>query len=105
MVTNRMLQFDELIQKELSDIIHAEIPDVFSVTQVHVSKDLAHAKVWISAYTDVEKIVKRCQEMAKDLRKELSQRVRARKVPALYFVSDLTEEKAGKIEKLLKDIK
>jgi len=99
-----MLQFDELIQKELSEIIHNEIPDVFSITQVHVSKDLAHAKVWISAYADVEKIVSHCQSISAEIRKELSQRVRARKVPALYFVSDLTEEKASKIEKLLKEI-
>lgn len=106
MVTSRMQQFDELIQREISTEIRELFPDqIISVTQVHVSKDLAFAKVWISSIHNIEEIVKKCNLEAKIMRKHLSQRVIARRVPRLYFVSDLTEEKASRIDELFKQLK
>ena len=106
MVTNRMQKFDELIMREISMMLRELFPgQIVSVTQVHVSKDLSFAKVWVSARENVEKVVSRCRAHAKEMRAELSQKVVARRVPSLYFVSDLTEEKAEKIDKLLEEVK
>lgn len=106
MVTDRMKQFDELIKRETSLILQEFFTDkIFSITQLHVSKDLSFAKVWISSFREVDGLVKSFQEKSKEIRKELSKRVIARRVPSLYFVADKTEEEASKIEKLLSDIK
>lgn len=106
MATDRMLQFDELIKREVSKELARIFPDeIISVTQVHVSKDLSFAKVWISSYRNLDELVKHCKKVAPEIRKSLAKNVVARRVPSLYFVADKTEEKAGQIEKLLSKIK
>jgi ribosome-binding factor A len=106
MVTPRMQKFDELIKRELSREIQALFPDSFiSITQVHVSKDLSFAKVWLSSTKDIDQLVKEVRFEAANIRKNLSQKIVARRVPSLYFVSDKTEEHAQKIENLLSKIK
>ena len=105
MVTNRMQKIDKLIFRELSSELLRLFPDrFFSLTQVHVSKDLSFAKVWVSSRVEPEKLVEEFQSIASDLRKTLAKKVIARRVPSLYFVADLTEEKAEKIDKLISEI-
>jgi ribosome-binding factor A len=106
MATNRMQKFDELILRELSKEINYRFPDkIVTITQVHVSKDLSFAKVWISSYMGAEEIVKELRDIRTDLRHHLSKVTVARRVPSLYFVPDLTEDKAQKIDRLLDQIK
>lgn len=106
MVTNRMQKFDELVTRELANELRERFPDrFFSLTQVHVSKDLSFAKIWVSAVNDIDGLVKEFQLQAKDIRMVLSKRIVARRVPSLYFVADKTEEKAERIDKLLEEIK
>lgn len=106
MVTSRMQKFDELILREVSEQLRELFPDkIISVTQVHVSKDLSFAKVWLSSYQNISEIVVKAQQNAGSIRKELSKKIIARRVPSLYFVSDLTEEKAEKIDKLLNELR
>ena len=105
MVTNRMQKFDELILQELSKELLSRFPDnIFSLTQVHVSKDLSFAKVWVSSIKDPTLLVKEFNDISKDLRKELSVKVIARRVPAIHFVVDDTEEKAEKIDNLFREL-
>lgn len=100
-----MLKIDEMILREVSKELLRLFPDDFSsITQVHVSKDLAFAKVWVSSVKDIDKKVERYQHHAKEIRKSLSQNVIARKVPSLYFVADKTEEKASHIDCLIEEV-
>lgn len=106
MVTTRMQKFDELVQREIAKELLSIFPDqIVSVTQVHASKDLSFAKVWLSSPKEIDQIVKIARSKAPEIRKILSQRIIARRVPSLYFVSDKTEEHAQKIDNLLRDIK
>lgn len=106
MVTTRMQKFDELVRKEISMELLTLFPDeIVSVTQVHVSKDLSFAKVWLSSPGDIEKVVAKARTKAAEIRKHLAQKLIARRVPNLYFVGDKTEEQAQKIENLLREIK
>lgn len=106
MATNRMQKFDELITRELSTELQQRFPDkIFSLTQVHVSKDLSFAKVWVSSIDEADKLVVYFQNYAKELRSILAKKIVARRVPSFYFVVDSTEEKAQKIEKLISSIK
>lgn len=105
MVTNRMQKFDKLIQQELAKELVQLFPDaIFSLTQVHVSKDLSFAKIWVSAATEPENLVKRFNGSSKTLRKTLAGKVVARRVPSINFVVDDTEDKAEKIEKLFREL-
>jgi ribosome-binding factor A len=106
MSTNRVQKFDELIRREVSIELSVFFPDdLISITQVHVSKDLAFAKIWVSSYKDIDEIVKKCKAVSVEIRKILSKKIVARRVPSLYFVPDKTEEKAGCIERILSNIK
>jgi len=101
-----MQKFDELILRELSTLLQMRFPDqIFSLTQVHVSKDLSFAKVWVSTIKNHKELVHQFSQVAAELRKDLSKKVVARRVPNLYFVADLTEEKAESIDRLLNEIK
>ena len=101
-----MEQIDALIKRELASEIQRNFPDqIITVTQVHVTKDLAYAKVWIASPIDAVKALKSCQSIAKEMRKYLSKAVVARRVPSLHFVIDNTEEKASRIDALINEIK
>jgi len=101
-----MQKMDELILRELANELRSRYPDIFfSLSQVHVSKDLSFAKIWVSALSKSQELVDIFQKDAPELKRMLSKKVQARKVPSLYFVADLTEEKAEKIDKLLSEIR
>jgi len=105
-MTERMPQVDELVKQEIAKIILRLFPEEFiTVTQVHVTKDLSFAKVWISSFKNVESSVKKCESKAKEIRQVLAGRISLRKVPSLHFVPDQTEEKAENIDRLLDKIK
>lgn len=106
MVTKRQQKFDELLLREISYLLHEIEPDnIFSITQVHISKDLSFAKVWVSIVSEGDEMIKNFQSHARAIRKELSLKIVARRVPSLYFVKDITEEQASKIDKLLGGLK
>lgn len=101
-----MQKFDELILREVSLEIRERFPDeMISITQVHVSKDLAFAKIWLSAVSNIDGVVEQAQAQKSEIRKALARKIIARKVPNLYFVADKTGEHAQKIENLLSEIK
>jgi ribosome-binding factor A len=100
-----MKMVDELVLQELSRELRLRFPeDLFSLTQTHVSKDLANAKIWVSAVQNSSELVKKFNHIASDLRHILSKKIVARRVPRLHFVIDETEEKAAKIDQLLSSI-
>lgn len=101
-----MQKFDELILREVSTELRSLFPEIiFSVTQVHVSKDLSFAKVWISVIGDADKFIKEARKHAAEMRNILAKRVIARRVPALYLVADKTVERAQKITELIEQTK
>jgi len=106
MVTTRMQKFDELILREVSLEVQKRFPsEIISITQVHVSKDLSFAKVWLSAVQNIDNTVKEAQKQSSEIRKALAKKIIARRVPNIHFVADKTEEHAQKIENLLSEIK
>lgn len=105
MANERMHKIDELIKNNISVVLQRLFPDeIISVTQTHVSKDLSFAKIWISSIKDIDKNVRICQNHAREIQYELSQKLTIRKIPKLYFVADKTEEKAQKIDDLLNQL-
>lgn len=101
-----MQKFDELILREVSTELRRIFPEtIFSVTQVHVSKDLSFAKIWVSVIGDADTFIKEARQYSAEIRNALSKKVVARRVPSLYFVADKTVERAQKITELIEQTK
>jgi ribosome-binding factor A len=97
----------ELIQKELAQIILFEMKDprvsMLTIASVKVSKDLSHAKVFVSVMLEehAEETVATLNKAAGFLRAILAKRIEMRVMPVLAFVYDDTTIKANRLSKLI----
>lgn len=79
--------------------------EMYSITEVDVSPDLKHAKVYVSVYSTSEEKAKAtfdaiaCSSV--DIRRELSRLTTIRYVPELRFYRDGTSEYGNKIDTIL----
>lgn len=105
----RSVRLSSELQKDVYEIISRKlknplITQMFSITKVVASKDLAHADIYISVYSTNEEKKKQTFEAirndAKRIRFELAKSSRARTVPELHFILDGSMEYGDKMEKL-----
>jgi ribosome-binding factor A len=95
------VELAELIQRELKD------PRVgfVTVTEVRMSPDLKHARVYVSVFagedSDKDESVEALQRAEGFFRRSLGKRLRLRYVPTLKFVVDDTLDRSARIEALL----
>lgn len=106
----RVSRVASLIKREVSQMLLQDIKDdrvgagMVSVTEVEVSRDLQHAKIFVSIYGTDEV---RSETMAGlkaatgHVRSELGHRVRLRRTPEVVFVEDRSIERGTKILSLL----
>jgi ribosome-binding factor A len=80
-----------------------DIPSV-SVSDVEVTRDLAHAYVFITALQGESgpAAAKSLNEVKKEFRKELSRTLKLRSVPELHFRYDDSVDRGERIDALLK---
>ncbi len=106
---DRMDRINSEIQKEIYDVIKRKIKnplvtEMFSVTAVDTSKDLKHAKVFISVYSTNEERKRATYTAivndAKKVRYELSKVMRMRTVPEIQFITDNSLDYGDKMDKL-----
>ena len=108
--SHRMERINELIRtilaKKIPDILMLPPTIVVTVLRVQTSRDLGHAKVFVSVFPDGERenMLNQLKGRAGDLRHELSESMAAFRVPQLRFVEDPTEKHARHIENLLDSI-
>ena len=95
------------IRRDLAQLIQQEIKDpkvgFVSVSDVEVTRDLSHAKVFITVF-DPEKAEQSLQTLRKAasfLRSRLGQCLRLRHVPELHFEHDDSVEKGSRIDELI----
>lgn len=108
MSTPRSERVAGLLRRELADILHQsfefELPSgLISVTDVEVSRDLSHAKVYL-AVLEIEQapeIIGFLNEHAGQVRHQLGHRIRLRLTPSLKFIHDTSSESGQRIEQLL----
>jgi ribosome-binding factor A len=111
--TVRQQKFSRLIQKELSDIFQRDqrglLDNAFiTVMDVKVSPDLSFAKVYVSMtlVKDRKALLEKLEDHKREIRRSLGERIRnqARIVPDLAFFIDEVEERAQKMDDLLKNL-
>lgn len=111
MATNRRVsRVAELIKREVGQLLLNGIKDdrvgsgMVSVTNVEVSGDLQHAKIYVSIYGTTEA---KAQTMAGlksatgFVRSELGARVRLRRTPEVIFIEDTGIERGSKVLSIL----
>ena len=114
MATNRRVsKVSSLIKREVSQMLLNEIKDdrvgagMVSITEVEVSGDLQHAKIFVSIYGSEEA---RAETMAglesstAFVRHELGQRIRLRRTPEVIFLEDRSLERGTHILNLLNQL-
>lgn len=100
----------EQIRRELADLLQFEVKDprvsMVTVTEVEVSGDLAHAKVFYSAPVQdnpeaMRELQKGLEKSAGFLRSQLGKRMSVRTVPQLHFSYDSSIDRGMKISRLI----
>ncbi|MGI6315907.1 MAG: 30S ribosome-binding factor RbfA [Christensenellales bacterium] len=113
MLISRTLRVAEEIKKNISVIIRQElknpdIPMLTSVMRVECTKDLKHAKVYVSFYGEDNRPGKAIAALncaAGMIRNRISRMMTTHTVPNLQFVEDVSINHAMHINELLKKIK
>ena len=104
----RSRRIAEQVQRELSDIIRLELKDprvgMITLTDVEVSVDQSHAKVFFTLLGDADRIAdatKGLQHAAGFLRSQLAHRMMLRLVPQLTFKYDESVERGMRLSQLI----
>lgn len=109
----RVSRVAALIQREVSQLLQNGIKDdrvgasMVSVTDVDVSGDLQHAKIFVSLYGTAEakeETMAALKAATGYVRRELGQRVRLRRTPEVMFVEDKSIERGNRVLSLLSRI-
>ncbi len=97
------------LRRELGTLVHAAVrehglPSV-SVSDVEITRDLAHAKVFVTALQPerAEEAMKGLKELVKPLRFELGRAMQLRHVPELHFHYDDSVDRGERIDALLRE--
>ncbi|NGX42069.1 MAG: Ribosome-binding factor A [Chlamydiae bacterium] len=112
MAKKRTDRLNSLLKEVLSEVIRKEVHNPFvnefvTVTRVDISRDLRHAKVYISMIgSDNEKAQTQeaLESAAGYISVKASKQVVMRFFPSLKFIIDDTVQKQMRVEELLKDI-
>ncbi|RJP22812.1 MAG: 30S ribosome-binding factor RbfA [Candidatus Abyssobacteria bacterium SURF_5] len=108
---NRQKRLSELLKHEISDLILREIKDprigFVSITDVEVSSDLRHAKVFISVLgTESERksTIAGLRSALGFMRREIGSRLRLKYVPELSVLYDNSIEHGSHILELIDSV-
>jgi len=105
---SRAARIADQIQRDLSDLIRKELKDprvgLVTITAVEVTRDLSHAKVYITSLTGAEstdRSIQALQHAAGFLRTQLSHTLKVRSIPQLHFVYDASVERGARLSQLI----
>jgi ribosome-binding factor A len=95
----------EQIQRELADLLQFEVKDprvgMVTLTEVEVTGDMAHAKIYYSANEGTAELQAGLEKSSGFLRTQLAKRMLLRTVPQLHFVYDASIDRGMKLSKLI----
>ena len=111
-MSRRSERTSKLIQREISGLLEREVNDprlikFVSVTEVTLSPDLKHAKVYVSTLgTEINKkdLLAGFNNASGFLRKELATHLRLKQIPQLSFHYDDSIERGARLLKLIGEL-
>jgi ribosome-binding factor A len=108
---NRTDRVAELMLQELAQLIQCDIKDprmpaFVTVAAVTVTKDFAHAKVYITTLKpeDHQLVIDILQHAASFLRTQLGRRIKLRAIPQLHFIYDTSVEYGNQLANLINQV-
>jgi ribosome-binding factor A len=110
----RQKQIGGLIQEEISNIfqrlgLNMISGGMVSITSVKITPDLLEARIYLSIFNvpDTKAVMKKIQERAWEIKKELAVRIKQqlRRIPELKFFLDDSLDHVFKMEELFRQIK
>jgi len=108
----RIDRINQLIREEISSLLRRELKDprigFVTITEVDVSKDLHHAKVFVSILGSEEEwrgSLEALDRASGFIRNWLRQNLRLRYIPQLQFRPDRSMAHAAHIQQLLEELK
>jgi ribosome-binding factor A len=112
MPNQRQMRVARRLQEEISRILLREIDDplvrMVTLTDVDVSPDLKHARVWFSVVgegeDDPEQVLKGLRRARKFIQGRLADEGELRYVPMLDFRFDATAQRAQRVEAILRQL-
>lgn len=109
--SKRIEQVNELIQKELGNIILREIefPQgiIATLTRVETSVDLGQSKVYVSCLPEEKSktVLEILNKNIYDIQQHLNKRLKMKIIPRIFFRKERETAEAGRIEELLERLK
>lgn len=107
----RVERVAEAIRSEVADILAREIKDprlgFATVTDVEVSDDLRHVKIFVSVMGDksqVDETMAALESATGFVRSEIGRRIRLRHTPEIIFRYDTSIKRGARVFELLKEI-
>ncbi|HYM85388.1 MAG TPA: 30S ribosome-binding factor RbfA [Pseudoxanthomonas sp.] len=98
------------LRRELGKLVHEAVREhglpSISVSDVEVTRDLAHAKVFVTALMQEKsaEAVKDLKELSPQIRYKLGKAMKLRHVPELHFHYDDSVDRGERMENLLRDL-
>lgn len=112
MSSHRIDRIAEDLKRELCDIFRSlkdpRVSQFLSVVRVDVSGDLSYASVYVSALEGLDatkSAVKGLTSAKGYIKRELSGRLKLRKIPEMRFIADDSIAHGASISKILNDIR
>ncbi len=111
-MSRRSERTSKLIQREISGLLEREVNDprlsrLISVTEVTLSPDLKHAKIFVSTLgseINKEDMLEGFNKASGFLRKELAAHLKLRHTPQLSFHYDDSIERGARLLKLITEL-
>lgn len=110
-MTRRVERLREFLKDELSQIIQQQLKDprigFVSITDVEVSEDLRHARVFVSVLGDdeaKEQTMAGLHSAQGFIRSEVARRMRTRYTPEIVFNLDQSIERGTRVVTLIRDV-
>lgn len=109
-MSERIKRVNQLIKEEIANLLLKEVcfnKDILvTVQSVDTSKDLRYAKVRVSVmpFEKSEEVIKILEKQTPRIQRELNKAIEIKFVPRIEFEIDKGEEKASRVEDILKEI-
>lgn len=110
-MSQRTDRVDELLRQEIGSIVARDIADprvgFATITKVETTRDLSHAKVWVSVIGQPAERIATISALSRAMpfvRHELGERLRIKRIPALHVHLDDTAERGTRVLLLLNEL-
>jgi len=109
-VSNRIVRINELVQREVSDILrrrHAEEAVAMTITEVRVAPDLREGRIFVAIVGDQETVDERfrwLRRQATEIRRELARRIVLKYLPRFTYVLDKSSASVAQVLQALDEI-